>query len=261
MVSLRDCRKSNQNWKSSDISGGYTARTSGNPGHSSRSLAGLFHASSGCTAGLVRIWYERELVQKICREKLGIEANFDLMAANWELGGNHGAQSVRRESPVEALPKDGVSQAALKAAWCLLALSNKLETAPDVLMKTAPEALWVLQKWLDAFPESGHGPVWLKMFEAGYQEQLIGKLVSNLSRQREANEGGSDSQREVRPQAQAIFCIDVRSESFRRHLESVGDFDTFGFAGFFTVFIRFRALGSRHDTYQFPVIMKRSEEH
>jgi uncharacterized protein YbcC (UPF0753/DUF2309 family) len=204
----------------------------------------------------VRIWYERELVQKVCREKLGIDAKFDLMAANRERRGNHGAQSVRPKSPKEALPKEGVSQTALKAAWCLLALSNKLEILPDVLMETDPETLWVLKKWLDAFPESGHGPVWLNVFEAGYREQLVDKLVSNLSKQREMSEVGPDSQREVRPQAQAIFCIDVRSESFRRHLEAVGDFDTFGFAGFFTVFIRFRALGSRHDTYQFPVIMK-----
>ncbi|MEW6325799.1 MAG: putative inorganic carbon transporter subunit DabA, partial [Nitrospirota bacterium] len=59
-----------------------------------------------------------------------------------------------------------------------------------------------------------------------------------------------------RHQAQAVFCIDVRSESFRRHLETVGDYETFGFAGFFTVFIRYQALGGHHEIDQFPVIMK-----
>jgi uncharacterized protein YbcC (UPF0753/DUF2309 family) len=48
----------------------------------------------------------------------------------------------------------------------------------------------------------------------------------------------------------------VRSEPFRRHLEAAGDYETYGFAGFFAVFIRHQALGSHHETDQFPVIMK-----
>jgi uncharacterized protein YbcC (UPF0753/DUF2309 family) len=52
----------------------------------------------------------------------------------------------------------------------------------------------------------------------------------------------------------------VRSEPFRRHLESVGPHETYGFAGFFAAFIRYRAWGKEHDTEQFPVIMRAKNE-
>lgn len=186
----------------------------------------------------VRLWYERELVQKISPEKRGAE---DLYARMF-------SDHMQKE-------KSG-QNSRLNASWRLIDLAHRLEMGTESLLNSPSERLEVLLDWLDGFPESEHGFIWLRAFESGYQEKLVTQLRTNLQKERDGGEAGSDEMRKIRPQAQAIFCIDVRSESLRRHLELVGDYETLGFAGFFTVFIRFRALGSHHDTFQFPVIMK-----
>ncbi|MHB1606222.1 MAG: DUF2309 domain-containing protein [Leptospirales bacterium] len=190
----------------------------------------------------VRLWYERELCQNACGEKLGIDGNLEAIRTH--------LQTLPEET--ESRPVQHHTRQ-LSAAWCLTELADALGAGPTVMTETPTEALKILLGWIEDFPESDHGPVWLDAFEAGYREHLIGKLRPALS--------GSDAVEEevremIRPQSQAVFCIDVRSESFRRHLETVGDHETFGFAGFFSVLIRYRAFGDHHETDQFPVITK-----
>ncbi len=64
--------------------------------------------------------------------------------------------------------------------------------------------------------------------------------------------------RSGRPAAQAVFCIDVRSEGLRRHLERTGHYETLGFAGFFGLAIGHRELGSEAVTPQCPVLISPS---
>jgi len=68
----------------------------------------------------------------------------------------------------------------------------------------------------------------------------------------------------ARKALQMVFCIDVRSEVFRRHLEAAGDsVQTFGFAGFFGIPLEFVPLGASHGPAQCPVLLKpafRAEE-
>lgn len=56
--------------------------------------------------------------------------------------------------------------------------------------------------------------------------------------------------------AQVVCCIDVRSEGLRRHLESVGAYETFGFAGFFGLPIAVQSATSRDVVASCPVILE-----
>jgi uncharacterized protein YbcC (UPF0753/DUF2309 family) len=56
---------------------------------------------------------------------------------------------------------------------------------------------------------------------------------------------------------QMVFCIDVRSEVFRRHLEATSnEVATLGFAGFFGMPLEFVPLGATHGPAQCPVLLQ-----
>lgn len=239
----------------------------------------------------VRVWYARELVQKTCREHLDIEGRFDAVTDYMRLHAEeyflrkqrvagrlpalyaeevdrlahqrgNGWKTVLDRYRTEVVPRQ---EAASRrgAARRLLALAEFLEIDPIQLNDCSPTDLKQLVDWMEAFPESEHGPVWLKALEAGYQEPLIEQLAHHARREprpTSPTEGAPQAVPAVRPYSQSVYCIDVRSEPFRRHLESTGGNETYGFAGFFAAFIRYRAWGKEHDTEQFPVIMRAKNE-
>jgi len=93
-------------------------------------------------------------------------------------------------------------------------------------------------------PPDDRAVLWLDAYERHYRDELLTQLT------RRAPTG-----RRRHPTAQLVCCIDARSEGLRRHVEAIGDYDTLGFAGFFGVAIRYRALSDPHPRAHFPVLV------
>ena len=55
---------------------------------------------------------------------------------------------------------------------------------------------------------------------------------------------------------QIVFCIDVRSEVFRRHLEHRGGYETLGLAGFFGVPLDYQPFSAHYTVAHCPVLLK-----
>ena len=86
---------------------------------------------------------------------------------------------------------------------------------------------------------------WQSAYELGYQRELVGKLSAQPS-----------ALPATRPVAQALFCIDVRSEVLRRHLEAaLPGSQTIGFAGFFGFPVAHKPAGADHSASRCPVLL------
>ncbi len=87
-------------------------------------------------------------------------------------------------------------------------------------------------------------------YEAAFQRRLLARLL------RKAAPSGP-APAAARPPVQAAFCIDVRSEVFRRALEAAcPDAQTIGFAGFFGFPIEYVPIGRMTGGAQCPVLLK-----
>jgi hypothetical protein len=93
-------------------------------------------------------------------------------------------------------------------------------------------------------PEQVTDAILQEAAERAHQRRLAATLA--------AGPGGEAA----RPRLQAAFCIDVRSEVFRRRLEGLHPgIETLGFAGFFGLPVAHRPLGSTEAEAHLPVLL------
>ena len=101
--------------------------------------------------------------------------------------------------------------------------------------------------------QDAFGAIWQRAQEIDYQDRLVGALRTHAAAAA-TSEPGSRT-------AQLVFCIDVRSERFRRALETADPgLETRGFAGFFGLPIRYQPIGTTATRPQLPGLLAPSIE-
>ena len=188
----------------------------------------------------VRLFYEVELANIKSQEEWGIDGTVSSLAAYWN------DRSEEYHQQISGPSGDPIKQVKCKHAWRLFHLAQFLELSPREVHDLSFTDTKMLLQWLDHFPTDQHGRVWIEAYEDSFRENLL----KNITEHR-----GTIAELETRPHAQLVFCIDVRSESFRRHIEAQGPYGTFGFAGFFGISISHQAFDSDRRADLCPVLL------
>ena len=94
--------------------------------------------------------------------------------------------------------------------------------------------------------------IWLKAWEKSWQNELLKVLESH-----DLVSQGSETEA-LTPEAQMVFCIDTRSELIRRHVESKGNYETYGYAGFFGIAMDYESLNDGITRKSCPPIIPNS---
>ncbi|MCF6390675.1 DUF2309 domain-containing protein [Mycobacterium sp. MBM] len=136
--------------------------------------------------------------------------------------------------PSMAAPSARERAAHLVACW-------GLESVTDTQLAAAARIL-------AAMPVASREPLWQHAFEGHYRDGLLAAIGEHRTHTPE------------HPEIQLVTCIDTRSEGLRRHLEALPGYQTFGFAGFFAVAIRFTDLLGGQPADLCPVLMAPSHD-
>lgn len=101
---------------------------------------------------------------------------------------------------------------------------------------------------------------WHTAYEQSYQRPLFQSLLNEkkcISNKAQISKCAlSHQSAALNILSQWVFCIDVRSEGFRRHLEQGGNHITYGYAGFFGFPYQLAHNHERKDTYQCPALIE-----
>lgn len=105
--------------------------------------------------------------------------------------------------------------------------------------------------YIESFPEYEQLAILITALEDAQRRPLsclLGKAYIDSD--------SENKQSHRQPVAQAVFCIDVRSEPYRRALESAGNIETYGFAGFFGLPIAKVPYASHEAVPLCPILLK-----
>ena len=136
-------------------------------------------------------------------------------------------------APRAGAPRDATPDLAAHFGWSAQTVNAAKSTADRALARIA------------TIDEATLGALFMAAAESTYANTLVPRL--------QAAHRPPDAA--APPIAQLVFCIDVRSEPFRRALEATGAYETLGYAGFFGLPIALHRFGPARRKRYLPVLL------
>lgn len=133
-------------------------------------------------------------------------------------------------------------------AFLVFQLAEILGWCPTTLYQLSRQQWADLIEEVESFPALERRRIYQQAFERRYREQALDAISIHASAPR---------RRVQSPRFQAVFCIDTREESFRRHLEETArDAETFGAAGFYGVAMYYKGVADAHYSTLCPIVVR-----
>jgi uncharacterized protein YbcC (UPF0753/DUF2309 family) len=133
-------------------------------------------------------------------------------------------------------------------AFMIFQLAQVRGWSPAALTRMSQKVWSLLVAEVEAFSEVERRRVFHQAYERKFRQQTLDALALHVK---------GPAERVRAPKFQAVFCLDEREESMRRHLEEVApQTETFGVAGFFNVPIYYRGAGEAHFVPLCPIVIR-----
>ncbi len=183
----------------------------------------------------IRLLLEARALEELAERKLGFRGELrDLR------------DELRRKRSPPAAPS------AEEKAYSLFLLAQALAWSPSALSRLDEEGTTRILTEIETFAPLSRRRLLHLAFERRYRIEILDAISV---RAREPVEEGADAL------FQAVFCIDEREESIRRHLEEVEPrCETFGAAGFFGVVMYYRGIEDAHARPLCPIAIEPEHE-
>ena len=156
----------------------------------------------------IRLFYERELLSQACQEELKISCSYDSIIEclknhpigyglykEFRSGGlpdeviDHLNISSFTKSPLNLGDLDGCDSSLVSKlgqirkkqeiesqTLKIIHLAQSFNISIKDVVDSSPDVLDSLVGWIEKFPESQHGPIWLEAFESSYLESFVKKI-------------------------------------------------------------------------------------
>jgi uncharacterized protein YbcC (UPF0753/DUF2309 family) len=133
-------------------------------------------------------------------------------------------------------------------AFLVFQLAQVLGWSPPALYRLSKKQWALLFTEIEIFSNLDRRRMLHRAFERRLRMQALDAISIHTER---------PPRRVESPRFQAVFCIDTREESFRRHLEEIApDTETFGAAGFFCVAMYYRGIADANFTPLCPIVIR-----